>query len=131
VIELEAQVSKLNVQNGELKSEIRALKLKQPEGVSKGQPIAMQQPASHVTGSYKLSGTEFTMTDFEEYRKDNDSWYSPRFYTHPNGYKMCLIVFANGNGSGKGSHLSVFVSLTQGEFDDQLKYVAIQRSYHS
>jgi hypothetical protein len=35
------------------------------------------------------------MTNFEEYKKDNDIWFSPHFYTHPNGYKMCLGVVAN------------------------------------
>ena len=62
------------------------------------------------------------MTDFEEYQKDGDEWYSPHFYTHPNGYKMCLKVYANGNLSGKSTHLSVYVHLMKGEFDDQLKW---------
>ena len=62
------------------------------------------------------------MTNFDEYKRDGDRWYSPHFYTHPNGYKMCLVVCANGTGSGRGTHLSVFVSLMQGEFDDQLKW---------
>jgi TNF receptor-associated factor 4 len=119
VTQLESKVSELN---GELKSEIKPLKLKQPEGMSKGQPISKQQPVSHVTGTYKPKGAEFTMTDFEEYRKDNDRWYSPHFYTHPNGYKMCLMVFANGIDSIKGSYLSIFASLMKGEFDDQLKW---------
>jgi hypothetical protein len=35
---------------------------------------------------------------------------------------MCLKVFANGTGPMKGTHLSVYVRLMQGEFDDQLKW---------
>ena len=35
---------------------------------------------------------------------------------------MCLCVGANGKGSGRGTHLSVFVHLMRGEFDDQLKW---------
>jgi TNF receptor-associated factor 4 len=62
------------------------------------------------------------MTDFEEYQMDGDDWYSPHFYTHPNGYKMCLCVFPNGSGPGKHTHLSVYVRLMRGEFDGQLKW---------
>ena len=73
---------------------------------------------SHVGGD----GARFTMNNFEEYKRDNGTWYSPHFYTHPNGYKMCLRIDANGSASGRGTHLSVFVCLMQGEFDDQLKW---------
>jgi hypothetical protein len=88
---------------------------------SKSQPFG-RQPDRYVTGTYKPVGAQFTMTDFDEYRRDDDIWYSPHFYTHPNGYKMYLRIDANGNASGRGTHLSVFVCLMQGEFDDQLKW---------
>ena len=84
--------------------------------------VQPQQPGRHVTGAYKPIGAEFTMTKFDEYKSDNDTWYSPHFYTHPNGYKMYLHVDANGNASGRGTHLSVFVCLMRGEFDDQLEW---------
>ena len=35
---------------------------------------------------------------------------------------MCLRVDANGTGSGRGTHLSVFVCLMRGEFDHRLKW---------
>ena len=34
---------------------------------------------------------------------------------------MCLRVYANGD-NGKGTHVSVYVYLMRGEFDDQLKW---------
>ena len=83
------------------------------------QPSSNQQPNAYVT---KPTEVEFTMTDIEEYKRDNDEWYSPPFYTHPSGYKMCLRVDANGNGRYKGTHLSVLVCLMRGELDDQLKW---------
>ena len=52
--------------------------------------------------------TERTMTNFEQHKIDSDQWYSPPFYTHPQGYKMCLKVYANGSGKGKGTHVSVY-----------------------
>ncbi len=53
---------------------------------------------------------------------DNDPWHSDGFYTHPQGYKVCLRVDANGNGSGKGTHVSWFIFLMRGEFDNHLKW---------
>ena len=45
------------------------------------------------------------------------SLYSPPFYTGPHGYKMCMRFYLNGDGVGKGSHLSLFFVLMKGEFD--------------
>ena len=63
-----------------------------------------------------------TMTGFEQKIRSNYVWYSPPFYTHPRGYKMCLKVDANGNGDGEGSHVSLFVYMMKGEYDDSLKW---------
>ena len=65
---------------------------------------------------------DIIMDDFEQHKKSNDSWCSPPFYTHLGGYRMCLNVCANGVGVGKGTHVSVFVYLTRGVFDDLLKW---------
>ena len=35
---------------------------------------------------------------------------------------MCLGVDSNGYGSGKGTHVSVFVAVMKGEHDDQLQW---------
>ena len=64
----------------------------------------------------------FTMTDFEQLKEDDNNWYSPPFYSHIGGYKMCLSVNAKGQGSGEGTHVSVFVYLMRGEHDDHLKW---------
>ena len=66
--------------------------------------------------------TELTMINFEQHKIDSDQWYSPPFYTHPQGFKMSLKVYANGSGKGKGTHVSVFAYLMRGEFDDHLKW---------
>ncbi len=62
------------------------------------------------------------MDNFEQHKRDNDTWYSPPLYTHPQGYKICLLVFANGSGTGKGTHVTVGVHFMRGEFDDSLKW---------
>ncbi len=48
-------------------------------------------------------------------------WYST-FYTSQRGYKLQLVVFVNGKGSGKGTHLSLFVYLMKGEYDQELQW---------
>ena len=49
-------------------------------------------------------------------------WNSFPFYSHPQGYKMCLKVFPHGYGIGVGTHVSVFVQLMKGDFDDCLQW---------
>ena len=64
----------------------------------------------------------FTMTNFEQHKMDDDQWFSPPFYSHIGGYKMCISVDANGSETGKGTHVSVFLHIMRGEFDDTLKW---------
>ena len=54
---------------------------------------------------------EFTMTKFDSYRETEQSWYSSPFYSHYGGYKLCIRLDANGDGRGKGTHISLYVSL--------------------
>ena len=65
---------------------------------------------------------EFKMTDFEKNKTANAVLYSPPFYTHTHGYKMCIKVYANGIDDGTGTHVSVFLHLMPGIFDDDLKW---------
>ena len=65
---------------------------------------------------------DIIMDDFEQHKRSDDIWYSPPFYTHLGGYRMCLRVDANGVVGGKGTHVSVHVYLMRGEFDDLLKW---------
>ena len=114
---LEATVIELSMKNRELENEVKSLKQLLPS-----QPEHHQQPNDFATGTYKPDGAEFVVFNFDEFRKERDTWYSPHFYTHPRGYKMCLSVDANGIGSSEGTHLAVFVYMMRGEFDDQLKW---------
>ena len=43
--------------------------------------------------------------------------YSPPFYSAEYGYKMCAKLYLNGNGFGKGSHLSLFFVVMKGDYD--------------
>nr|XP_033772953.1 TNF receptor-associated factor 2-like [Geotrypetes seraphini] len=50
------------------------------------------------------------------------SFYSPVFSTHPFGYQLCCRVYPNGDGSGRGSHLSLFLAIVKGDCDDVLPW---------
>ena len=62
------------------------------------------------------------MDNFSRHKKHGDRWYSTPFYSGPQGYKMRLLVYANGHGGGAGTHVSVFVQIIQGEYDDTLTW---------
>jgi uncharacterized coiled-coil protein SlyX len=50
------------------------------------------------------------------------SIYSLPFYSSRYGYKMCLRLYPYGDGSGKGTHLSLFLVIMRGEYDDILEW---------
>ena len=80
--------------------------------------LDVQKPLTPVF----ISPPDMVMTDFEEQKKAGNTWFSPPFYSHIGGYKMCLRVNANGHSDGKGTHITVGFHLMQGEYDDQLKW---------
>ena len=60
----------------------------------------------------------FKMPGFSQHKSSSQEWYSPPFYTHPGGYKMCIMVNANGD----GTHVAVFACLMKGRNDDNLPW---------
>ena len=82
----------------------------------------LKELKQEVDTGQPIGPVELTMTNFQQRYRDHDVWFSPPFYSHPHGYKMCLRVYANGEGNCEGTHVSVFVSLMRGVFDDCLKW---------
>lgn len=52
------------------------------------------------------------------------------FYTSKYGYKMCLRIYLNGDGTGRGSHLSLFFVVMRGQSDALLKWPFNQKVKH-
>lgn len=95
-----------------LTQEAKALKLAQENSRSMQQRFGM--PAL---------GVDFKMSSFDYYRKYNQPWTSPPFYTHPYGYKLCLVVDANGWGIGtRKVFVAVHIYLMRGEHDSELRW---------
>ena len=68
------------------------------------------------------NSVEIVMTDYNRYLLDDTVWVSPLFFTHPCGYKMCLKVYADGKNGGKGTYVSAYLHILQGEYDDPLMW---------
>lgn len=45
---------------------------------------------------------------------NGDTLFSPTFTTSKHGYRLCASVCLNGDGKGKGTHMSVFISVLKG-----------------
>ncbi|XP_013928039.1 PREDICTED: TNF receptor-associated factor 1 [Thamnophis sirtalis] len=50
------------------------------------------------------------------------SFQSPAFYTSRYGYKLCMRIYLNGEGRGRGTHISLFIVLLKGDYDSLLPW---------
>jgi len=48
--------------------------------------------------------------------------HSPPCYTSLNGYKFCIRVYPNGDGMGRGTHLSIYFVLMRNHYDSLLEW---------
>ena len=86
-------------------------------------PLLPLTPAWQDSLSTTQSGTaQFTITEYSKRKQFNNQYFSPPFTTSPQGYRLCLAVDANGQGSGKGSHLSIYAFIMKGQHDDRLQW---------
>ncbi|XP_046855620.1 TNF receptor-associated factor 3-like isoform X2 [Xenia sp. Carnegie-2017] len=85
------------------------------------------QRGAHALGSnqaiHSYNGTLLWKIDnFNRKRQDaingiKTALYSPPFYSSQYGYKMCAKIYMNGDGFGKGTHLSLFFVVMKGDYD--------------
>ena len=66
--------------------------------------------------------TILKMDDFHYYSTNREPWYSHPFYSEPLGYKFCLCVYASGICSGQLTHISTYLHLMAGEFDENQEW---------
>ena len=72
--------------------------------------------------SASLTPCTLKLANYNKYKIDNTTFYSPPFYTSYSGYKMCLMVYANGNTDAEGTHVSVYACILQGDHDEILTW---------
>ena len=78
--------------------------------------------ASLGASSIQVCPVTIKMTNYSLHVASGSCWYSSSFYTHHKGYTMQLRVYASGCGKGKGTHLSIFLRLMKGAYDDELSW---------
>ena len=61
------------------------------------------------------------MSKFAEKKKNKEQWYSSPFFAFDGGYLMCVHIYAAGYGDGEGAHVSVYLHLMKGPYDDKLE----------
>lgn len=62
---------------------------------------------------------------FHDYQRRKDAGApltSPPFYTGRSGYKLSVRVYPDGDGSARGTHLSLYVMVMRGDFDSLLPW---------
>ena len=87
-------------------------------------PIAVDKISELVNGfqgnsQSKHSKVTFKLSNYSIKTKLRKHDFRP-FYTSPCGYKLCFFLYPIGCGEGSKSHLSVFLKVLHGPFDDQL-----------
>ena len=130
------KVSSMQGKLQELTSEIELLKHEQTqlreevtmqEAFIQNQVAAMTQRIEGMDKQLQLATctndrailpVRFNMDEYEQHKIRNDKWFSPHFWTHSQGYKMCLSVIANGEGELEGKCVSILLHMTKGKFDD-------------
>ncbi|XP_021377919.1 TNF receptor-associated factor 5-like isoform X2 [Mizuhopecten yessoensis] len=67
-------------------------------------------------------GLLWKIKDYRQKKERNECETSHSFLSSRYGYTMCVQIYFNGNGSGKGFHLSIFFALVRSEIDDILTW---------
>ena len=62
----------------------------------------------------------FTLDKFKHHKENDIEWYSEPFYTHPQGYKMCVEIYING--LDNSNYVSLYTCIMKGERDDKLSW---------
>lgn len=85
------------------------------------QSLRLMEEAS-FDGTFVWKITNVTRRCHESACGRTVSLFSPAFYTAKYGYKLCLRLYLNGDGTGKRTHLSLFIVIMRGEYDALLPW---------
>ena len=81
-----------------------------------------QQEFSSYDGQLLWKISDYARRRNDAVTGEQTSFYSPCFFTSPYGYKMCARLYLNGDGMGRGSHISVFFVVMRGQYDALLRW---------
>ena len=81
-----------------------------------------QQEVSSYNGTLLWKISDFARRRNDARTGAQTSFYSASFYTSRHGYKMCARIYLNGDGMGKGTHISLFFVVMRGQYDALLRW---------
>ena len=77
----------------------------------------------------KVAPVILKMNGFAKFRRNGTMWYSAPFFTHRQGYKLCVCVSAAGDRDAsvdkdarEGNYISVYIAVMEGPYDSQLTW---------
>ncbi|KAL4237329.1 TNF receptor-associated factor 3 [Mactra antiquata] len=111
ILDLKTKVDRHDAQLGQADVQLAELDMR----------FQMLETASY-DGTLLWKVRDYSRRKLEAVQGKTVSLYSQPFYTHKYGYKMCARVYLNGDGIGKGSHMSLFFVIMRGEYDNLLKW---------
>jgi len=75
-----------------------------------------------LLSSYQVAPAVLKMVKFTEKMQNYEKWDSEPFFAFAEEYLMHMSVYAAGNGDGNGTHVSIFLHLMKGPYDDDLQW---------
>lgn len=130
----ETKIADLEKENAELKSTISSVCYqkvinKNSNGFNmSGQPDMRRECTCVCLELEKLKSLicvaplQFTIHSVAEFQREKRKWLSPPFYTHAQGYLLCIKVYPSGHSTSAGSDVSVYVCIMKGRYDNLLKW---------
>ncbi|KPP57508.1 TNF receptor-associated factor 4-like [Scleropages formosus] len=82
----------------------------------------VEELSSGRVGTLVWKLCDYTRRLAEARQRGNLECLSPAFYSHRYGYRLQASAFLDGNGSGEGTHLSVYIRVLPGEYDSLLEW---------
>ena len=79
------------------------------------------QSAMSTIASLRQDLMTFKLSEFGKKVINNEAFHSKSFYSTC-GYNISIAVYPNGHGDGKGTHVSLFAHIVEGDYDNQLKW---------
>ena len=108
------EIAALRAEVSALRAEVSALKAENS--------LLKQQMEVHICPLSSVPPFYFSLYNYEHYKEIDYQFFSPPFYSHHGGYKLRLSIYPNGNGPGYSTHLSLYLSIMMGEYDDKLRW---------
>ena len=84
--------------------------------------LAFRISYEDVEPPFQVAPVTFKLTDFSQWLDNKEVWYSSSpFFAFDGGYQMILRVDAAGYGENKNPHVSAYLYLIKGPYDDELE----------